>query len=548
MSKKKKIIIGAVVALLAVGGVSCWVKGQQAAAMAMVQTYQTTPLAPMDLTNTVSTIGTVESQNSCKVYSSGAGKVQTVHVQVGDRVEAGDVLCQLDTTDLRLSKESTQASINQSYASAQHQLEMSQKQYDNAQADRKNKMNGQVESAKASYELAKDAYYNAKSAWQKADDMDEDAIDEAYAAYKAAVDGQSAAQKAYNDCKTQLDNLQKELEKLEQERQAMADNGEDTTAKDGEIRDKKDAIYEQKSVLANAEANLTLARAQVNATEMAYEATFGDQTALEKLEQAYDQAKISYENAKKQLDMAENSADQQLETYADSIEGSKIAMNGVAVQQAELKRIDKQINDATITAPISGTVTAVYAEEGSNGAGLLFVVEDIDHLKISTKIKEYDISNVEVGMKTVIKADATGDDEYAGTIASIDPVAVKGVDGNTAAGNNVEFASEITVDSAETRLKVGMNARINIVTSEKTGVYGVPYDAVVTKPDGSTVIYIAVDGETGAVAKEIPVTMGMETDFYVEISGAALEDGMNVITSPMGLSDGAAVTLSAGLV
>lgn len=538
MSKKKKIIIGAVVALLAVGGVSCWVKGQQAAAMAMVQTYQTTPLAPMDLTNTVSTIGTVESQNSCKVYSSGAGKVQTVHVQVGDRVEAGDVLCQLDTTDLRLSKESTQASINQSYASAQHQLEMSQKQYDNAQADRKNKMNGQVESAKASYELAKDAYYNAKSAWQKADDMDEDAIDEAYAAYKAAVDGQSAAQKAYNDCKTQLDNLESRLKELEE---TVPQNATD-------IASLKLEILDQKNVVANAEANLTLARAQVNATEMAYEATFGDQTALEKLEQAYDQAKISYENAKKQLDMAENSADQQLETYADSIEGSKIAMNGVAVQQAELKRIDKQINDATITAPISGTVTAVYAEEGSNGAGLLFVVEDIDHLKISTKIKEYDISNVEVGMKTVIKADATGDDEYAGTIASIDPVAVKGVDGNTAAGNNVEFASEITVDSAETRLKVGMNARINIVTSEKTGVYGVPYDAVVTKPDGSTVIYIAVDGETGAVAKEIPVTMGMETDFYVEISGAALEDGMNVITSPMGLSDGAAVTLSAGLV
>ncbi len=538
MSKKKKIIIGAVVALLAVGGVSCWVKGQQAAAMAMVQTYQTTPLAPMDLTNTVSTIGTVESQNSCKVYSSGAGKVQTVHVQVGDRVEAGDVLCQLDTTDLRLSKESTQASINQSYASAQHQLEMSQKQYDNAQADRKNKMNGQVESAKASYELAKDAYYNAKSAWQKADDMDEDAIDEAYAAYKAAVDGQSAAQKAYNDCKTQLDNLESQLKELEE---TVAPNEND-------IASLKLEILDQKNVVANAEANLTLARAQVNATEMAYEATFGDQTALEKLEQAYDQAKISYENAKKQLDMAENSADQQLETYADSIEGSKIAMNGVAVQQAELKRIDKQINDATITAPISGTVTAVYAEEGSSGAGLLFVVEDIDHLKISTKIKEYDISNVEVGMKTVIKADATGDDEYAGTIASIDPVAVKGVDGNTAAGNNVEFASEITVDSAETRLKVGMNARINIVTSEKTGVYGVPYDAVVTKPDGSTVIYIAVDGETGAVAKEIPVTMGMETDFYVEISGAALEDGMNVITSPMGLSDGEAVTLSAGLV
>lgn len=556
MSKKKKIIIGAVAAVLALGGVSCWVKGQQAAAMAMMPTYQTTQLAPMDLTNTISTSGTVESQNSYKVYSYSTGKVQTVNVEVGDRVEAGDVLCQLDTSDLQLSKESTQAAINQSYASAQHQLDVSQRQYENAQADLKDKMNAQVESAKASYELAKDAYYNAKSAYNKADGQDEDAIDDAYDAYKAAVNQRNELKTAHQGAFNTQSEAQKKLDDLRAEWKTLNDKADKTPEEmekmnrlnNVEIPAAETDLAEKESVVMDLEGKLALAEAKMNAAEISYEATFGDQSALEKLEQAYDQAKISYENAKKQLNIAENSADQQLESYADNVKGSKIALNSTAAQQAELKRIDKQINDATITTPISGTVTAVYAEEGASGSGLLFVVEDIDHLKVSTTIKEYDISDVEVGMQTIIKADATGDDEYNGTLSSIDPVAVKGADGNTAKGSSVEFASEISVDDTNTRLKVGMNARISIVTSQKTGVYGVPYDAVVTKPDGTTVVYIAVAGERGTVAQEVPVTMGMETDFYVEISSDALEDGMNVISNPAGLTDGAEVTLSAGLV
>lgn len=406
MSKKKKIIIGAVAAVLALGGVSCWVKGQQAAAMAMMPTYQTTQLAPMDLTNTISASGTVESQNSYKVYSYSTGKVQTVNVEVGDRVEAGDVLCQLDTSDLQLSKESTQAAINQSYASAQHQLDVSQRQYENAQADLKDKMNAQVESAKASYELAKDAYYNAKSAYNKADGQDEDAIDDAYDAYKAAVNQRNELKTAHQGAFNTQSEAQKKLDDLRAEWKTLNDKADKTPEEmekmnhlnNVEIPAAETDLAEKESVVMDLEGKLALAEAKMNAAEISYEATFGDQSALEKLEQAYDQAKISYENAKKQLNIAENSADQQLESYADNVKGSKIALNSTAAQQAELKRIDKQINDATITTPISGTVTAVYAEEGASGSGLLFVVEDIDHLKVSTTIKEYDISDVEVGM------------------------------------------------------------------------------------------------------------------------------------------------------
>lgn len=55
----------------------------------------------------------------------------------------------------------------------------------------------------------------------------------------------------------------------------------------------------------------------------------------------------------------------------------------------------------------------------------MFVVEDTDSLVIKTKLKEYDIASVEVGMPVVIKSDATGEQEFMGHISHISPAAVK---------------------------------------------------------------------------------------------------------------------------
>lgn len=76
-----------------------------------------------------------------------------------------------------------------------------------------------------------------------------------------------------------------------------------------------------------------------------------------------------------------------------------------------MEQLYKQLEDATVTAPISGTVTAVYAEEGVPGQGLLFVIEDIDHLEISTTIRSMISPRVEVGMPALIRTMTAIDDQ-----------------------------------------------------------------------------------------------------------------------------------------
>ena len=81
-------------------------------------------------------------------------------------------------------------------------------------------------------------------------------------------------------------------------------------------------------------------------------------------------------------------------------------------------------------------------------------------------------------MAAIIKADATGDDEYEGYLEKVSPQRSgrrKSTDGNnTANSKDVEFDATVVVSSKETGLRIGMTARADIVTEQKENVFAVP--------------------------------------------------------------------------
>ena len=62
----------------------------------IISPTETALLVRTDLEDSVSATGTVESAHSMTVYSTMAYTVQDVLVEVGDRVEKGQLLCKLD--------------------------------------------------------------------------------------------------------------------------------------------------------------------------------------------------------------------------------------------------------------------------------------------------------------------------------------------------------------------------------------------------------------------------------------------------------------------
>lgn len=655
MTKKKKIlsITCGVLAVVVVG--SYFALNRNNAVQAMVSTET---LQQMDLQNTVSLSGVVESQSGRKVYSTLSYLVEQVNVQVGDVVQQGDVLAQLKTDDLQMDIAQQQAVVNASKNQSAHQIEVSRKAYENAKENYENGLDSgaltaeqgvtsaeySVEQAQQQLKAAKAAVYDAKENYRVTRDQlegnvtdaeealrdAEEALGDAQAAYNDAVAGQESAKKEaaalfeqktadykkaaeewahlegtyLADIETEKVNVKDAKDALDNKYPTPPKEGEDGYAdyiasdefkayqeSEGKLRTARETYVQQKSNfqniqqvynqaqtdyqnqlasiassasgamsgVASAQSGVAAAEAQLDAAQDACNGA-----SMAQLEQGVDSAKRGVDsaqlqkeiaqnqvsNAKDQREASNNAIEQQIDSLKDSLVGSQIAAQSTQSQEIAIQKMQNTLEDATITAPVSGVVTAVYAKVGEPGNGLLFVVEDTQSLKINTKIKEYDVANIREGMPVVIKSDATGDQEISGTVTYIAPAAVKTEAGNTQTGgndSNVEFEAEVQVNDPNCGLRIGMNTRLTVLLEEKQDVFGVPYDAVVEKADGSTVVYAAVEQQNSGknssyVVTEIPVTTGLETDFYIEISGGEVTPGMAVISNPQSVTPGMEVT------
>jgi multidrug resistance efflux pump len=125
----------------------------------------------------------------------------------------------------------------------------------------------------------------------------------------------------------------------------------------------------------------------------------------------------------------------------------------VEALEIALRLMERQLENATLTAPISGTVTAVFVTEGTMGMGLMFIVEDTENLRIMTAFREYEIDMIQAGMDVVIRT--AGNAEYQGVIRRISPAA-------NVLSHIVEFEVEVAITSENTGLRIGMNTRIEV--------------------------------------------------------------------------------------
>ncbi|MCI1990973.1 MAG: HlyD family efflux transporter periplasmic adaptor subunit, partial [Oscillospiraceae bacterium] len=180
--------------------------------------------------------------------------------------------------------------------------------------------------------------------------------------------------------------------------------------------------------------------------------------------------------------------------------------------------------------------------------GALFKIEDTSDLVVDADVKEVDIAKVKAGSPVTITTDATGSDQIAGEVTRVAPAATEAAAGVSGAPTDVTFGVKIRVTGKNPGLKIGMKAKLAIVLEQKQNIFVVPYDSLVEKPNGSYVIYGAQKEGTLYKTVEVPVTAGMETDVSVEVSGPGLKEGMQVVTSPDGLSGGETILPSASSV
>lgn len=530
MAKMKKgtkifLILAVVIVVIAAVLIGLVRVGQSALQAMTTGAASYTALERMDLTNTLSVSGNIQSADVKKVYqeAAGAGKALQVNVEVGDTVAEGDVLCVFDSTDLEKDYEKSRLQAEQSEKSAQISLDSAQNSYNTGVIAQEQA----VRAAKQNLEAMQDALTTAEEQYNDAlEDYNSGKLE-----LTLQVDAEyTQAQYAYTSAKKVSNDLYLAM----REKEHAAENEPDNAEAQQEYAAAR-AEYEAAQVQTdNAKAAFDAAREVYENKDTQVESLLDDyREAVTDAQENVSDAEVALQEAEEQRELA-------LHGYSNSVSSAQIATDQT-VTEMNLADAQENIDKCTVTAPAAGTVTAVYVNEGeSNASGsLLFVIENLEELEIVTSVREYDIASLAVGMPAEIKTDATGDTVYSGQVKDIAITAQKDAYGNTVSSSNAEFDVTLSVDPGEGGLLVGMNGRATITTDSTEGVLAVLYSSLGYDEDGAPYVMAARPQDDGTlVVEKVPVETGVETDFEVEVISDALAEGDLILDDPTAVAEG----------
>lgn len=120
-----------------------------------------------DIVKNVSAIGNIESDEKTNVYSTLSNVVKEVKVEVGDKVNAGDVLCILDSSELERSISESTKNIAIDKEKSRLEVDSKKQAYDNAAYLYNNNMNSSISDCEHALETAKVKLDDAKRDYDK---------------------------------------------------------------------------------------------------------------------------------------------------------------------------------------------------------------------------------------------------------------------------------------------------------------------------------------------------------------------------------------------
>lgn len=432
-------------------------------------TYETFTVQRGAIASTVSATGSIEPNDQASLIFRGVGMVNEVMVTVGQSVKSGQLLAQLDTTDLTLTL--ANAKVAQEIAAAQlAKLEAPPDLMD-------------VAAAQAAVEVAQAGVASAEAA-----------LASAQASYRNLFAGPSDAQQVINEAQLRQAEIA-----LKQAQQAY-----------NKIKDQPDAgMYPQAQQLEQATVNYEVAKAQaaktVEPVNQAQQAQGLNQIA---------QAQSAIRQAQAQVVNARNNLDKLLEGPKE--EDLTIARAQVKQAQLNVLQAENALANARLIAPIDGVVSQVNIKAGeiANNARPAIVLTDLSQFKMKVLVDEIDVRQVAVGQNVRLSVDALPGAEITGKVTEISP---------TASNINNVVAYEVTVvpDATDQPLRVGMSATAIITTANVDDVILAPNRFItIDRNTGEAYVFKMVNGEP--VRQQVELGLRNERESQIL---AGLQDG-----------------------
>lgn len=381
--------------------------------------FETVTIARGSIASTVSATGNIAPEAEVTLAFRSAGRIEHALVSAGQPVQAGQLLAQLETTDLTLA-----------LAQAKVSLEISQAQLAKLETPPDPT---DILAAQAAVEVAQAGVAGAEAALRSAQ-----------AGYRGLLAGPSEAQRTVNLAQVrQAEATLKTAQQAYNQVRFMPNIGE----------------LPQSAELERATIAYEAAKAQAALTEEP-----ASQAQIAAALNQIAQAEVQLRQAQSNVVTARNN----LKTLLEGPSANDLAIARAQVRQAQLNQLQAEtgLTNAQLLAPLGGVVSQVNIRQGElvGGSALpAIVLTDLSSFHMTVLVDEIDVRQVQVGQSARLSVDALPDIELTGRVTKISP---------TASNIGGVIAYEITVapDPTDAPLRAGMSATAIITTAQVDNV------------------------------------------------------------------------------
>lgn len=530
---KKKIIIFVIVGFIIISNVYNHFKPKDD----NNKKIEVVEIEKRNIASSVSDTGVINTNTSKDFVSTLTGsKLLTVNVKEGDVVNVGDVICTFDTKDLQKNLNTAIKSTDIATAQATIGVNGAARSYNDAINGKNTQMSitqMDVDSAKKAFDESTDQLNALRTAEQNTINT-----------INSLAANIPTLEIAYN-------NLNVELTKLKQSATSVPNASTNISSSTSTDTSNSTNTGGGQTTSENQEtqAKITELTAKVAAAKNAYDTAKTSYDEAQKalaeireqkaaMEQTSSKLLDVYNKAVKGLESTSQSTDSLIANSHDALLNSELTRESAKVTgQSQIDTIKSQLENGVLKSDVSGTITKVNFKPGDIYTGTAIAVLDgCNDFVIEAEISEYDIPDIKTGMKVMIKTDATRDEELEGVVTYISPVSsgmlaesnAIGAMGAASTSNTATYKIKIGLTKTNDRLRLGMNAKLSIITEMKENVWTVPYECLQKKDDGTFYIEVA-DNDEGTEKHELTVEKGIEGTYYTEIISNDLKEGMKVI-------------------
>lgn len=430
-------------------------------------------------------VGKIEPGRSLEVYPETSGKVKATYFNVGDTVQKGDLLLEIDSSDLELEAQAAEASYELSKLNIASSLGTT---YEST-----------LQQKTSSYENAKNSYKNAVEDLEDyKDEGNEDDLEDAKDEAKSA---RSDALSEYNAVKRQVSELEEQIK--------------NATIGSSQLEDLQDDLDYLKD-------ELQIKEQAYNAADSAYE-------AAKKAYNGYDDEVDQFLRAVRSASLSLSSAEDSLNLLTEKQRKEDEEKADVQLRQAEIsyETTMKKLEKTKVYAPISGVVESKNLDEFENAAtqSAAYTISNKDSMLVSFSVSADSIDSMSIGDPVTVER---GSATFQGSIVEI--------------GQKIESSGLLSVkaevQAGEVSLVNGMTVRVSAATSKAQNAIVIPVSAI-SYEDGVGYVYVVRDG----AAVKTAVETGISNREEIEITKGLSVGDQLVTTWHPDLSDGAAVSV-----